>query len=178
MRVIASQKLPRDIGESIFAARHQDVSQGPLGSLGQKSCRTKVSRFFRIFVPDFAPNFALNFPRIFRGLFVLRFVGDGDQKKFTRNPRHFSMQNSQANTKKIFTKLFLWRAGKVKKVKNESLEKTLRVKNRLRRLIFVSSCRENESVYLHCSGPLLKNGLDIAMADMVLLIFTACPYLL
>ena len=80
-------------------------------SLGQKSCRTKVSRIFRIFVPNFAPNLAPNFPRIFRGLFVLRFVGDGDQKKFTKNPRHFSMQNSQANTKKIFTKFF-WRAGK------------------------------------------------------------------
>ena len=32
-RVIASQKLPRDSGETIFAARHQDVSQGPLRSL-------------------------------------------------------------------------------------------------------------------------------------------------
>ena len=32
-RVIESQKLPRDSGESIFAARHQDVSQGPLGRL-------------------------------------------------------------------------------------------------------------------------------------------------
>ena len=32
MGVIASQKLPRDGGESIdFATRHQDVSQGPLG---------------------------------------------------------------------------------------------------------------------------------------------------
>ena len=31
VRVIASQKLPRDSGESIFAARHQDGSQGPLG---------------------------------------------------------------------------------------------------------------------------------------------------
>ena len=30
-RVIESQKLPRDSGESIFAARHQDVSQGALG---------------------------------------------------------------------------------------------------------------------------------------------------
>ena len=29
--VIASQKLSRDSGETIFAARHQDVSQGPLG---------------------------------------------------------------------------------------------------------------------------------------------------
>ena len=33
MRVIASRKLPRDTGESIFAARHQDVSQGPLGTV-------------------------------------------------------------------------------------------------------------------------------------------------
>ena len=80
--------------------------------LGQERRRTKVSRIFRIFVPNFAPNFAPNFPRIFRGLFVLRFVGDGDQKKFTKNPRHFSMQNSQANMKKIFTKFF-WGAGKV-----------------------------------------------------------------
>ena len=82
--------------------------------LGQKSCRTKVSRIFRIFVPNFAPNFAPNFPRIFRGLFVLRFVGNGAQKKLTKNPRHFSMQNSQANTKTLFTKFF-WRAGKVTK---------------------------------------------------------------
>ena len=37
---------------------------------------------------------------------MLRFVGDGDQKRFTKNPRHFSMQNSQAKTKKIFTKCF------------------------------------------------------------------------
>ena len=45
--------------------------------LGQKSCRTKVSRIFGIFAPNFAPNFS----RSFRGLFVLRFVGDEDQKK-------------------------------------------------------------------------------------------------
>ena len=81
--------------------------------LGQKSCRPKVPRIFKIFVPNFAPNFAPNFPRIFQGFFVLCFVGNGDQKKFTKNPRHFSMQNSQANTKKVFTKYF-WRAGKVR----------------------------------------------------------------
>ena len=80
--------------------------------LGQKSCRTKVPRIFRISVPNFAPNFAPNFPRILRGLFVLRFVGDGDQKKFTKNPRHFSMQNSPGKHEKIFTKFF-WRAGKL-----------------------------------------------------------------
>ena len=91
--------------------RHREIPDKNL-MLGQKSCRTKVSRIFRIFVPNFAPDFAPNFPRIFRGLFVLRFTGDGDQKKFTQNPRHFSMQNSQPNTKKLFTKFF-WRAGKV-----------------------------------------------------------------
>ena len=31
-RVIASQKLSRDNGETVFAPGHQDVSQGPLGS--------------------------------------------------------------------------------------------------------------------------------------------------
>ena len=40
---------------------------------------------------------------------MLRFVGNGDQKKFTKNPRHFSMQNSQANTDKQIHKLFLER---------------------------------------------------------------------
>ena len=42
VRVIESQKLPRDNGESIFAARHQDVSQGPLGSVRQISS-TKIT---------------------------------------------------------------------------------------------------------------------------------------
>ena len=83
------------LGSDVFLGAHHASLR-----LGQKSCRTKVSRIFRIFVPNFAPNFAPNFPRIFRGLFVLRLVGDGDQKQFTKNPRHFSMQNSQANTKK------------------------------------------------------------------------------
>ena len=44
---------------------------------------------------------------------MLPFVGNGDQKKFTKNPRHLSMQNSQANSKKKSTKVF-WRAGKVR----------------------------------------------------------------
>ena len=43
---------------------------------------------------------------------MLRFVRYGGQKKFTKNPRHFPMQNSGANTKKIFTKHF-WRGGRV-----------------------------------------------------------------
>ena len=38
---------------------------------------------------------------------MLRFMGNGDQKKFTKNPRPFSMQNSQASSKEIFTNFFL-----------------------------------------------------------------------
>ena len=48
---------------------------------------------------------------------MLHFVGDGDQKKFTKNPRLFSMQNSQANSKKKSTKIF-WRAVKVRFQRN------------------------------------------------------------
>ena len=96
----------RQLSEEIWAIQW---NAGLWKLLGQKSCRTKVSRIFRIFVPNFTPNFAPNFPRIFWGLFVLRFVGDGGHKKFI----NFSRQNSQANTKKLFTKFF-WRAGKVK----------------------------------------------------------------
>ena len=92
--------------------------------LGQKSCRTKLSRIFRMFVPSFAPNFAPNFLRIFRGLFVLRFVGDGDQKNFTKNPRHFSMQNSQANTKKKIHKILL--ESRQSKEEDEGLHSLLR----------------------------------------------------
>ena len=35
-RVFASQKLPRDSGETIFAARQQSVSQGPLSESAVK----------------------------------------------------------------------------------------------------------------------------------------------
>ena len=75
--------------------------------LGQKSCRTKVSRIFRIFVPNVAPNFAPNFPRIFRGLFVLRFVGDGDQKNSQKNPRHFQYNIPRQTRKKKIHKILL-----------------------------------------------------------------------
>ena len=36
-------------------------------NLGQKSCRTKVSRIFRIFLPNFAPKFSRIFRASFRG---------------------------------------------------------------------------------------------------------------
>ena len=66
---------------------------------------------FSNFRPEFCPEFASNFPRIFRASFRGR---RRPEKIHQKNPRHFSMQNSQANTKKIVTKFF-WRAGKVKK---------------------------------------------------------------
>ena len=47
------------------------------------------------------------FPEIFKGIFVLRFPGNGNQKKNHQNPRPFSMQNSLANTNKNIHKMFL-----------------------------------------------------------------------
>ena len=47
MRVAASQKLPRDSGESILAARHQDVSQGPLGTHRDWRSQNSVRSLFR-----------------------------------------------------------------------------------------------------------------------------------
>ena len=44
--------------------RHLNNAKGKV--LGQKSCRTKVSRIFRIFVPDFLPNFPPNLPEFFK----------------------------------------------------------------------------------------------------------------
>ena len=60
---------------------------------------------------------------------MLCFPGKGDQKKFTKNPRPFSMQNSQATMKKLFTKCF-WRAGKVTKILENTYFGTSGLKNR------------------------------------------------
>ena len=66
------------------------------------------SNFRPEFCPEFCSEFCPNFSRTFRA----SFRGRWRPEKFTKNPRHFSMQNSQANTKKLFTKVF-WRARKV-----------------------------------------------------------------
>ena len=67
---------------------------------------------FSNFRPEFCPEFCSEFSPNFSRTFCASFRGRRRPEKFTKNPRHFSMQNSQANTKKIFTKFF-WRAGKV-----------------------------------------------------------------
>ena len=68
---------------------------------------------FTVYAPSICPEFCSEFsPNYLRGVFVLRFVGNGDEKKFTKKPRHFSRQNSQASKKKYSQNVF-WRAGKV-----------------------------------------------------------------
>ena len=82
--------------------------------LGQKSRRTKVSRIFRFFV-WILPRILLRiFPDFFEefSCFILGGGGDGDQKKIYQKSRHFSMQNSQAHSKKKST-TFFWRSVKV-----------------------------------------------------------------
>ena len=78
-------------------------------------------------------------------------MGDGDRKKFTKNPRHFSMQNSQATTKKIFTNFF-WRAGKVRK-DAPSLQAQMKI-FQLGSHRFRDSLRESlrELWFSHCSS--------------------------
>ena len=85
-----------------------------LGGVAVRSEKLQNESFpnFSNFRPDFCPEFCSEFSRIFRGFFVLRFVGDGEQKKFTKSPCHLSMQNSQANAKK-YSQNSSWRAGKV-----------------------------------------------------------------
>ena len=53
------------------------------------------------FRPKFLPEFCSNCPRIFRGVFVLRFMGDGDQKKFTKIPAVFQCKNPRQTQRKI-----------------------------------------------------------------------------
>ena len=61
----------------------------------------------------FHPEFCSEFSQIFPGLFVLCFLGNGDHKKFTKNPRHFfqcqiSMQSERKKSQKFSEN---WRAG-------------------------------------------------------------------
>ena len=51
-----------------------------------------------VFVPNFDPNFA----RFFEEFSCFVSWENGDQKEFAKNPRHFSMQNRQANPIKKF----------------------------------------------------------------------------
>ena len=67
---------------------------------------------FSNFRPEFCPEFCSEFSRIFGGFFVLRFVGDGDQKKITKNKPPFFNAKFPGKQEKIFTKFF-WRAGRV-----------------------------------------------------------------
>ena len=102
--------LPDEIAGSLFCS--QKSGKETLEKKGRKVAEQKFPNCLN-FRPEFYPEFCSEVSRIFRGVFVLRFVGNGDQKNFTKDPRHFSMQNSRANTKKKFTKS-LWGAGKVR----------------------------------------------------------------
>ena len=74
--------------------------------LGQRSCSMKVPRIFRILsrtLPRILLRIFLDFSRSFRA----SFGGRQRPEKFTKNPHHFSMQNSEANSKKKIHKSFL-----------------------------------------------------------------------
>ena len=97
-------KIPSKFNPAMVSA--ESIRSGKL----QNQSFPNFSNFRPEFCPEFCSEFSPNFLRTFRASFRGR---ERDQKKFTKNPRLFSMQSSQANTKKLFTKFF-WRAGKVK----------------------------------------------------------------
>ena len=75
--------------------------------LGQESCRTKVSRIFRIFVPNFAPNFAPNFPRIFSRIFRASFRGKRRPEKIHQKSPPFLNAKCPGRHEKYIHKIFL-----------------------------------------------------------------------
>ena len=101
---------------------------------------------FSNFRPEFCPEFCsgifpLNFSRTFRASFRGR---RETRKNSPKIPAIFQMQNSQANTQKIFTKFF-WRAGKV--TNNLIFSKALRVVDvRAKKFVSLRPC-DRESLF-------------------------------
>ena len=82
---------------------------------GQESCRTKAPRIFRIFV-RILPRILLRiFPRFFVEFSCFILWETETRKKITKKTRHFSMQISQANSKKNSINVFIFlESGKCK----------------------------------------------------------------
>ena len=78
------------------------------GLVRSEKLHNKSSPNFLNFRPEFCSEFSPNFLRSSRA----SFRGKQRAEKITKNLRHFSMLNSQANSKKNSTK-FLFRAGRV-----------------------------------------------------------------
>ena len=81
-------------------------------TLGQKSCRTKVTRSFWIFVPILPRILLRIFPEFLEEISCFVFLGKRRPEKINQKSLPFFNANSQANSKKKSTKV-CWRAGKV-----------------------------------------------------------------
>ena len=71
-----------------------------------ESCRTKIPRIFRIFVPNFAPNFAPN-PRIFLRTFRASFRGRRKPEKIHPKSPPFFNANFPGKHKENIHKILL-----------------------------------------------------------------------
>ena len=104
IEVLQTPKTPK-IQSSEKVERHQ--------SLGQKSCRTKVSRILSKYLPEFCPEFCFEFcPNLWMS-FRASFHGKRrPQKNHKKKPPFFNAKFPGRFEEKIHTKIF-WRAGKV-----------------------------------------------------------------
>ena len=104
------RKLPEFWAER--KAQNPDTSLAVTVVFRLEKLQNESSPNFSKFCPEFCPEFCSEFSPNFLRSFRASFRGKRRPEKFTKNPRHFSMQNSQASSKKKSTKV-LWRTGKV-----------------------------------------------------------------
>ena len=79
---------------------------------------------FSNFRPEVCPEFRSEFPRIFRGGFVLRYLGNGDYKKIHQKSPPFFNAKCPGDYEKKITKCF-WRGGKVISAKGVAAESSV-----------------------------------------------------
>ena len=100
---------------AILRSRGGDLCRSPRTDnfVRSEKLQNESSPNFSNFRPEFCPEFCSEFSPNFSGSFRASFRGKRRPEKIHQKSPPFSIQNSQANTRKIFTKCF-WRVGKMK----------------------------------------------------------------
>ena len=130
----------------------------------RKVAERKFTKNYSNLRPQFCPEFYSEISPNFLRSFGVSLCWKRKPEKFTKNPRYFSIQNSQVNSKKKSTKVF-WRVGKVKKcpVELRSKVEMLDTRGFVLRVVW---CR---STYIHSMtfsfSKLYKHSIPLWLAD-------------